>query len=84
MLAGVERLVVAAVQLRLVVEGVHLAHAAVEEDLHDAPSLCDVMQAAVEISAGAIRPRQGLAAAEQVGQRDAAESAADPPEPVAT
>src|SRR5262249_38485784 len=75
--AGVEGLAVLLLQSRLVVEGVHLAGAAVHEQLDDAACFGAMMDAAVQVGGrgGAV----GVGG-EEVGQGDAAEAAAYVPE----
>ena len=80
--ARLEGLAVVLLQLRLVVERVRLADAAVQEQLHDAADLRRVVQPAVEL-----RPRSGRVgeqpvAAEEPREGDAAESAAGVPQPL--
>src|SRR5262249_14439637 len=83
--AGVELRAVALDQLGLVIEGIDLAGGPGHEQLHDAPSAGAVVQAAVEVGAalaGGLTGEQAVAA-EQGGQRDAAEAAAGMPEKMA-
>ena len=90
MASRVKRLAVAAVQLGLVVERVHLADAAVHEELDHPAHLGAMMQPAVQIGT---RPRPAPASARcpQAGPRrpsmrrqgDAAQAAAQPPENIA-
>ena len=71
--AGVERLAVPLVEFRLVVERVHLADAAVHEQLHDALDLRGVMQPAVElgpsVSRRAISPASASSCARAIPPR---------------
>jgi hypothetical protein len=80
----VERLAVATVQLRLVVEGVHLADAAVHEELDHPLRPGAMMETAIEVGdrprACGIHPGDQVVAAQQIGQRDPAQAAAHPPE----
>ena len=83
--ARIERLAVALDQLGLVVERVALAGGAGHEQLDDPLGLGPMMQAAVQIGAPGPRPGIGQqsAFAQQRGQRDAAQSAAEIPEKLA-
>ena len=83
--ARVERLAVALNQLRFVVEGVQLAGGAGHEHLHDALGLGLVVQTAVEIGPALTEGLRRVGgekavAAEEVGEGDAAETAAGLPE----
>ena len=71
--AGVERLAMLPGERRLVVERVHLARAAVHEQLNDSFGLGRMMQAAVEIRAW--RRGELCFLAEELPERDAAEAA---------
>jgi hypothetical protein len=70
-------------EFRLVVEGVHLAGAAVHEELDDAAGLGGVVEAAVEFGPRIGGVGQQLMHAEQVGERDAAQTAAAAPKEIA-
>src|SRR5205823_9168593 len=78
-LAGVEAAAVQALELGLVVEGVHLADAAVHEELDDAPGAGAVVQAAALVGARGVGGEEPLAG-EQVGEGDAAQAAAEMPQ----
>jgi len=81
MAAGVERLTVAADQLRLVIESVALAGGPGHEHLHDALGFRGMVQSAVQL--GPWRVGEQAVVAEQPGHGDAAEPAAGLPEEVA-
>src|SRR5439155_3616252 len=79
--AGIEFLSMPFDQFGLVIESIHLAGAAVHEELHDALDLRPMMEAAVELSPwfGRHSVRKQIMPAKQVGQRNPAQPAAEAP-----
>ena len=73
--AEINLLIMPLIQLRLVVKRIHLADAAVHEQLHDAADLRLVMEAAVELRLRLERTGEQVAT-EQMSQRERAEAAA--------
>ena len=84
MAARIERLAVPALQLGLVVEGVHLADAAVHEELDHTANLGSMVQPAVQLGRRTDRPEIGPGEqpllAQQIRQGDATQATPQPPE----
>ena len=88
MAARIERLAVPALQLGLVVEGVHLADAAVHEELDHTANLGSMVQPAVQLGRRTDRPEiepgEQPLLAQQMRQGDATQATPQPPEKVAS
>ena len=88
MTARIERLSVPALQLGLVVEGIHLADAAVHEKLDHTAHLGSMVQPAIQLRRRTDRPEIGPGEqpllAQQMRQGNATQATAQPPEEVAS